>query len=238
MTEPIRSIHANHANHDGCAEFDEQLMELAVQPLAAPELEAHLAICERCRRAHEQYRDTVRIVGAALTLRPAPPARPAARNRGSFGRRAATALLTSLVAAAAILWFWPSAEPALRPSMSVHPEQGTTVQLFGPDRAVIESGTSTFVIAHSDMVVETPAGRLSCDDCEFTVEISECRNCPPGERPACEPGPVCVTLFVAAGLVGSDIREQSAPLGPGQILTWSVPSSPVAALTHFEQPPE
>ena len=216
---------------DGCPAFDEQLIELAVQPVAPPELEAHLAVCERCRLAYAQYRDTVRIIGAALTIGPTAVIHT---RRSRPVRQVVQALAASALTAAAILLSWSPPEIVSSASMSIHPEAGTTVQLFGPGRAVIRAGTSTFVIGDADMVVETPAGQLSCNACEFTVEITECRNCLPNDLPACEPGPVCVTLFVAAGLVGSDIREQRAPLGPGGILTWSVPTSQLASLTHLQ----
>ncbi|MFH0945838.1 MAG: hypothetical protein V2A76_11620 [Planctomycetota bacterium] len=204
---------------DGCPEFDERLMDLAVQPVADPLLEAHLAICERCRHAHEQYLDTARVVSAAFTLGP-PPAR-----RRSL-RPVVHALAATILAAAGVLLaasFKPLEEQS---SMSVHPEEGTTVHLRGPGRAVIESGTSTFVIRDPEMVVETPAGLISCDNCEFTVQVEECEGCMPVVRYACEPEPMCVTLFVAAGLVGGDFEDQRTAMGPGETLTWSIPGRP------------
>ena len=207
---------------DGCPEYDERLMDLTVQPIADPLLEAHLAICDRCRYAHEQYLETARVVGAAFTVGP----QPLQQRRQSL--RPVHALAAAILTAAGVLLasFFHRAEELS--SLSVHPEEGTVVRLLGPSRAVIESGTSTFVIRDPEMVVETPAGLISCDSsCEFTVHVEQCEACAPVLRYACDPAPMCVTLFVAAGLVGGDFEDLRTAMGPGETLTWSIPGSPL-----------
>jgi len=43
---------------DGCAEFDERLLEAAFAPTLDAELDRHLARCGRCTRARDLYLTT------------------------------------------------------------------------------------------------------------------------------------------------------------------------------------
>lgn len=218
MTEVLR---------DGCVGFDEQLMDLAVQPVATPELEAHIAICVDCQVALEQYADTAKVISASLTLGGAEPTGPsgtAGPDRPPPVRRAGSRILSllaaSLLTAAASLLLGVNWSDPLPPTISVLPMKGAIVQLMGPDRAVIQEGTSTFVIRDGTSVVETPVGPVSCDSCEFTVEIG---SCTPGDAfpsGTLLPANLCVTLSVASGQVGSLFDDRQISMGPGQSLTW------------------
>ncbi len=222
---------------DGCPEFDARLIDLAAEPVAATEVEAHVATCARCRDALDRYEFTGRAIAAALMIVPDPPAaapRPAraARFDRTTSWAAATVAATLVVAATVLLTTFRAPTPPLEvvpraatPSLAVLPEDGAVIQYIAPDHARIETGTSTFVIRDGASVVETPVGPMTCDGCEFTVAVGSC--CVPtgtSVHPShAAPSEVCVTLSVVAGWVGRrETGREIALLGPGETRTWQI----------------
>jgi protocatechuate 3,4-dioxygenase beta subunit len=52
---------------DGCAEFDERLLEAAFAPTLDAELDRHIARCSRCARARDMYLTTADVLSIALS---------------------------------------------------------------------------------------------------------------------------------------------------------------------------
>lgn len=206
---------------DGCAEFDARLIDLAAEPIAAPDVEAHVATCERCRDALDRYELAGRAVSAALTIVPdvvAPRVRADRAPRLEAIPSLAAAVLM-VAAAVALLTLRPLAvaHPGT-PSLAVLPEDGAVIQYIAPDHARIETGKSTFVIRDGASIVETPVGPVTCDGCEFTVAVGSCCASAPPHDASTE---MCVTLSVVAGRVGTRVADrETALLGPGETLTW------------------
>lgn len=223
MTESRRPM-------EGCPEFDERLIDLVAEPFAPPELEAHLATCDDCRDALAGYRDTGRAIAAAFTTLGGcaeSESVPTRTLRPHPITLAAAALFFSVTA-----WMLRTPTPdsssatpvtaALAPSpatLAVAAHYDAIVSLVGPTTARIEEGTSTFVIRDGRSVVETPIGPLSCDDCEFTVQV---RSCADGSFPTdlAALASRCVTVSVSQGRLGTHVLDQSLMMDPGQSVTW------------------
>lgn len=125
----------------------------------------------------------------------------------------ATALLLRVPTAAA------PAEKQLASTLSVSSSYDAVVTLMGPGKARIENGTSTFDIRDGRSVVETPIGEVSCDDCEFTVQVQDCgAQSLPFDVAAV--ASLCVTISVARGQLGTTVLDQPMMMGPGQTVTW------------------
>ncbi|MFG0320123.1 MAG: hypothetical protein ACF8XB_22820 [Planctomycetota bacterium JB042] len=224
MTDPRVPV-----DRDACPEFDARLAELAADPYAPPEVEAHLATCDRCRLARDDYREAGRAVAAAFTTLGGPPAaapaRPSRRLRLEPVSLAAAFLLVGVASwllrtpvdrapeAAAVA----AAEPS--GTLAVAARYDAIVSLVGPGTARIEDGTSTFLIRDGRSVVETPIGDLSCDDCEFTVQVRTCAaESMPSDLAALASR--CVTVSVSQGRLGTTVLDHALTMGPGQSVTW------------------
>ena len=124
--------------YDGCPEFDAALLETGVHPVADARLDAHLAVCSRCRDARSVYLKTTEALFDAFTASDparelfatdAAPHSPAAASapagvRAFFASRWKAAGIGSLVMVAlavAAVRFLPDVAPARAVDVSAPP---------------------------------------------------------------------------------------------------------------------
>ena len=177
---------------DGCAEYDERLLEAAFSPSPDAELDRHLAQCARCRAARERYLSTGDAIAAALAIVPGPPVAAPARNR--IGRP----LLLAACAAAALILAIVLLRSRQEPGFSVR-ALGEGVNLVEePGRVRLDLGTAQFVVDRGPLVVATPLGVARCDAGTFTLSVGREAGDDPMNR---KHAALAVTITVAAGAV-------------------------------------
>ena len=157
---------------DGCAGYDERLLEQAFAPAPDARLDAHLRGCARCRAARDRYLATADALAGALAVDPEPSA--AVREPGSpRATSRARAVLALAVACAVALLGWLALRPKLAAPLAIRAlSDGARVESRSLDRCSLLRGRAEFTTAGYAVVV-TPLGEVRARDARFTVEVEE-----------------------------------------------------------------
>lgn len=220
---------------DGCAEFDERLLESAFAPTIDAAVDVHLARCGRCRRARDLYLATADALSVALSSgaprtrgRPSiasrSGARPPALSESAAQTRPASrkpwgALVYGLAAASVLVaaaWL-AHVNTSRRADLSiVSTGDDARIELREPRHAALRQGTAEFEIGDGESSVDTPLGRVRGKNAKFRISTS-LRN----EAPEMSHGEAAllVTVFVTSGVAWwSSKDEGDVAIGAGETL--------------------
>ncbi len=195
--------------YDGCPEFDAALLETGVHPVADARLDAHLAVCSRCRDARSVYLKTTEALFDAFTASDparelfateAAPHSPAAASapagvRAFFASRWKAAGIGSLVMVAlavAAVRFLPDVAPARAVDVSAPPAR-RVVHPVGESR--------TYRTETGPLAVVTPIGVAEAVDAVFKINASATAEARRPDMSAAKIGTIAVAVSVISGIV-------------------------------------
>lgn len=191
---------------DGCAEFDERLIEQAFSPSPYAELDRHLVQCARCRAARERYLSTGDALAAALAIVPEPPVAAPARNRLGRPFLLAACAVAALVLAIVLL------RSRQEPGITVQTIDGEVSFAEEPGRVRVERGTARFLVDRGPLVVDTPLGVARCAAGTFTLSVAREGG---DESMNKKHAALAVTITVVAGAVWWAAGGHEVELAPG-----------------------
>ncbi|MFN0006965.1 MAG: carboxypeptidase regulatory-like domain-containing protein [Planctomycetota bacterium] len=193
-------------NLDGCAEFDERLIEQAFSPSPDAELDRHLVACPRCRAARERYLATGDALGAALAV--VPDSRGAAPVR----RRSRRPLLIAACAAALVILVIVLSRSRQEREFTVQSIEGEVNFAEDPGHVRVDLGRARFDVERGPLVVDTPLGVARCDSGSFTLSVAREGGIESMNK---KHAALAVTITVTAGIVwwaagGHEVEVDSA----------------------------
>jgi hypothetical protein len=208
----MTSAHAL-GRHDGCAEFDERLLEAAFAPTIDAELDRHLVRCDRCTRARDWYMTTADALSAALSgdaLRAHSGGATQSRSVSSTRVRSRwrSKLLPYFVAAAGILLaVWLARvntahrhEPAI-----VSASDDAQIEFIDPRHAVLRHGSVVFEIGDDEASVDTPLGSVRARDAKLRISAASKQGVP---ELSTNEAAFVVTIAVTSGLARWSSKDE------------------------------